>query len=307
MACGVRGDHLIVRLSAHDVEPVQAEPGVRPFDLTGRPMKGWLLVAADGHAEDDDLRRWVDRGVAYASSLPPKHREPTGRPTRPTAVPAGIDCEIRALPAPVRRWSDESGYRRRHGMNRNPMWTGGSSRLAIPWTRPCGGRGDHPWVGRPGDRVQQVEDAHLRLPRPHRQVQPVQAPAQQHVHRGAEISGDHPHPEGDGKLVRTMGFADLMSSRLAGRSGGRRPCLVRLEGGLVRQARSSTPASRSSSVTRAALGSGAPTRTPMGCCANTCPRVPTCASSTRLRWTPSRPSSTVALDKPSASRHPHRS
>jgi hypothetical protein len=35
-------------------------------------MKGWLLVAAEGHAEDGDLRRWVDRGVAYAASLPPK-------------------------------------------------------------------------------------------------------------------------------------------------------------------------------------------------------------------------------------------
>jgi hypothetical protein len=69
MACGVRGDDLIVRIAA---ESVQAEPGVRPFDLTGRPMKGWLMVGADGHAEDDDLRRWVDRGLAYASSLPPK-------------------------------------------------------------------------------------------------------------------------------------------------------------------------------------------------------------------------------------------
>jgi hypothetical protein len=42
MACGVRGEDLIVRL------------------------------AADGHAEDDDLRRWVDRGVADVASLPPK-------------------------------------------------------------------------------------------------------------------------------------------------------------------------------------------------------------------------------------------
>jgi TfoX N-terminal domain len=72
MACGVRGDDLIVRLAADAAESVQGEPGVRPFDLTGRPMKGWLLVGADGHAEDDDLRRWVDRGVAYAASLPPK-------------------------------------------------------------------------------------------------------------------------------------------------------------------------------------------------------------------------------------------
>jgi len=72
MACGVRGEDLIVRLDADAAESVQGEPGVRPFDLTGRPMKGWLLVAADGHAEDDDLRRWVDRGLAYAAALPPK-------------------------------------------------------------------------------------------------------------------------------------------------------------------------------------------------------------------------------------------
>ena len=72
MACGVRGDDLIVRLAADAGASVQGERGVRPFDLTGRPMKGWLMVAADGHAEDDDLRRWVDRGVAYAASLPPK-------------------------------------------------------------------------------------------------------------------------------------------------------------------------------------------------------------------------------------------
>jgi hypothetical protein len=35
-------------------------------------MQGWLRVDADGHAEDEDLRRWVDRGLAAASSLPPK-------------------------------------------------------------------------------------------------------------------------------------------------------------------------------------------------------------------------------------------
>ena len=54
----------------------------------------------------------------------------------------------------------------------------------------------------------------------------------------------------------------------------------------------------STSVTRAALGSGAATRTPMACSANTSPRAPTCASSTRPPWTPSLSSSTVALDRP---------
>jgi hypothetical protein len=42
------------------------------FDMTTRPMKGWILVDAGAHAEDDDLRRWVDRGVAYADTLPSK-------------------------------------------------------------------------------------------------------------------------------------------------------------------------------------------------------------------------------------------
>jgi hypothetical protein len=68
----VRGEDLIVRVAADAADAALEEPGARPFDLTGRPMKGWLLVDADGHAEDDDLRRWVGRGVAYALSLPPK-------------------------------------------------------------------------------------------------------------------------------------------------------------------------------------------------------------------------------------------
>jgi hypothetical protein len=72
MACGVRGDDLIVRVAADTAETARGEPGVRPFDLTGRPMKGWLLVDANGYAQDEDLRRWVDRGLAYATSLPPK-------------------------------------------------------------------------------------------------------------------------------------------------------------------------------------------------------------------------------------------
>jgi hypothetical protein len=72
MACGVRGDDLMVRVSPEVGDAALADPGVRPFDMTGRPMKGWLLVAPDGHAEDDDLRRWVDRGLTHAGSLPPK-------------------------------------------------------------------------------------------------------------------------------------------------------------------------------------------------------------------------------------------
>ncbi len=72
MAVGVRKDGLIVRTDPDQHERLLTEEGARPFDMTGRPMKGWLVVDASGCAEDSDLRRWVDRGVAYARGLPPK-------------------------------------------------------------------------------------------------------------------------------------------------------------------------------------------------------------------------------------------
>ena len=72
MAVGVSGDDLMVRTDPAQQDALLAEPGARPFDLTGRPMKGWLVVDAGGVAEDADLRRWIERGVAFARSLPPK-------------------------------------------------------------------------------------------------------------------------------------------------------------------------------------------------------------------------------------------
>jgi hypothetical protein len=72
MACGVHSDELIVRVDPAETDAALAEPGAHVFDMTGRPMKGWLLVAKDGIAEDVDLRRWIARGVTYAGGLPPK-------------------------------------------------------------------------------------------------------------------------------------------------------------------------------------------------------------------------------------------
>jgi TfoX/Sxy family transcriptional regulator of competence genes len=71
MAVGVHGDDLIVRVAKTDHEACLAEPGARPFDMTGKPMTGWLLVSGDV-LDDDVLAAWVGRGTAYAGSLPPK-------------------------------------------------------------------------------------------------------------------------------------------------------------------------------------------------------------------------------------------
>jgi TfoX/Sxy family transcriptional regulator of competence genes len=72
MAVGVHADALMVRTEPAEQERLLAERGARSFDLSGRQMKGWLLVDPVGCADDEDLRRWVDRGVAYARTLPPK-------------------------------------------------------------------------------------------------------------------------------------------------------------------------------------------------------------------------------------------
>lgn len=48
-----------------------AEPGVRPFDMTGRPMRGIIVVAAD--ALDDSVQeRWIRQARGYVGGLPPR-------------------------------------------------------------------------------------------------------------------------------------------------------------------------------------------------------------------------------------------
>ncbi|SDU13595.1 TfoX/Sxy family protein [Jiangella alkaliphila] len=72
LACAVHHDDLLVRLPADEHEAALGEPGASIFDLTGRPMKGWLVVDATALAEDDDLHRWAGRGLDFAGGFPPK-------------------------------------------------------------------------------------------------------------------------------------------------------------------------------------------------------------------------------------------
>src|SRR6516225_9830139 len=71
MTVGVNGDDLVVRIDPEAMDAALAEPGVRPFDMTGRPMRGWILVASDS-LSDDDLERWIDQARNFAATLPPK-------------------------------------------------------------------------------------------------------------------------------------------------------------------------------------------------------------------------------------------
>ena len=72
MACGVIGEDLVVRVGAEAYEKALRQAHARPFDFTGRPMTGWVMVGPEGYEADDDFKAWVERGLGFARSLPPK-------------------------------------------------------------------------------------------------------------------------------------------------------------------------------------------------------------------------------------------
>ena len=63
---------LMARVAPEDTEALLAQEHVLPFEMRGRQMEGWVRVADAGIATHAQLRPWVERGVAYARSLPPK-------------------------------------------------------------------------------------------------------------------------------------------------------------------------------------------------------------------------------------------
>ena len=72
MCCGVVGDDLMVRVGREAHEGTLTKPYARPMDFTGRPMRGMVYVEAAGLKTKAQLRRWIGRGVDFASGLPEK-------------------------------------------------------------------------------------------------------------------------------------------------------------------------------------------------------------------------------------------
>jgi len=67
---GVWKKSLIVRLGSEEGEDALLEPHVGPFDITGKAMKGWVVVAPEGIDDDDHLVRWIQRAVKFVATLP---------------------------------------------------------------------------------------------------------------------------------------------------------------------------------------------------------------------------------------------
>lgn len=69
---GVWKDSLIGRLGPDKGEAALLEPHVRKFDITGRPMRNWVVVEPEGVEDDEQLAGWIDRAMRFVKTLPKK-------------------------------------------------------------------------------------------------------------------------------------------------------------------------------------------------------------------------------------------
>ncbi len=72
MCCGVIKDMLVVRVGPDAYEKALEVKHTRPMDFTGRPMKGYVYVEAKGIKSDENLKSWIERGIKFVNTLPPK-------------------------------------------------------------------------------------------------------------------------------------------------------------------------------------------------------------------------------------------
>ena len=100
MACGLRGNELIVRVGPDLHHDALTRPGAHEWEFMHRPSKGMVAVGPDGWTEDSDLELWVRLGVAYATSLPPKAAK---KAARKKAAPVKKKAAAKKKAAPVKK------------------------------------------------------------------------------------------------------------------------------------------------------------------------------------------------------------
>jgi TfoX/Sxy family transcriptional regulator of competence genes len=69
MCVGIWKNSLIVRIDPESYEDALKEEYVRQFDVTGRPMKGWILVEPDGMETDHQLTHWIEKSLEFVATL----------------------------------------------------------------------------------------------------------------------------------------------------------------------------------------------------------------------------------------------
>ncbi len=72
LAFAIWKESLVIRVGRERYDAALREPHVSEFDVTGRPMTGWILVAPAGLTTDAGLKAWLERGLDFVRGLDPK-------------------------------------------------------------------------------------------------------------------------------------------------------------------------------------------------------------------------------------------
>ena len=72
MLVGVIQNELVARVGPERFEAAVARNGARPFDFSGRPMSGWVMVGPEGCQTDASLNAWIEEALGYVRTLPRK-------------------------------------------------------------------------------------------------------------------------------------------------------------------------------------------------------------------------------------------
>jgi len=82
MAFGIYRDFLIVRMEKEQAEQSLKDRNAQPFDMTGRPMAGWIMVKEAGWKGRAGLAKWMGIGKKFALSLPGKKGKVKAKKTK---------------------------------------------------------------------------------------------------------------------------------------------------------------------------------------------------------------------------------
>ena len=73
MLCGIDGHRLMVRVGPKQYELALSLEHASVMDITGKPMKGFIFVSENGYKTDKDLSKWLDLGLIFTATLPPRN------------------------------------------------------------------------------------------------------------------------------------------------------------------------------------------------------------------------------------------
>ena len=76
MCCGVLRDEIVLKVGKDRDEELLKRKGCRPFDFTGKPMRGMVMVAESAVPDEDAIADWIEPALQAAAAKPPKKPKP---------------------------------------------------------------------------------------------------------------------------------------------------------------------------------------------------------------------------------------